>query len=79
MHHLAALLSEQAALDAAERKQAVSSYALQPGMILARDLHSTNGILLLSKGHRLDPLLISKLVGMESQLADEILIIDESV
>lgn len=78
VHHLATLVSEQASQAAEERMQEVSGYALQPGMVLARDLHSTNGILLLSRGHRLDRLLISKLVGMETQLADAILIVDET-
>lgn len=74
---LAQLIADQADAEQGERRQAVAAYALQPGMTLARDLYSTAGVLLLSRGHRLDGLLISKLISMESQVADEIMILDE--
>lgn len=44
---------------------AVSTLGLQPGMVLARDLHAASGMLLLNAGKVLTDRLIDKLMGFE--------------
>lgn len=45
--------------------KAISTRGLQPGMVLARDLHAASGMLLLNEGRELTARLIEKLVGFE--------------
>lgn len=48
-----------------ENLEAVSTLCLQPGMVLARDLHAASGMLLLNAGKQLTERLIEKLIGFE--------------
>lgn len=45
---------------------ALDTRKLRPGMIMARNLHASNGMLLLNEGKQLTPPLISKLIAFES-------------
>lgn len=45
--------------------EAVSTRDLQPGMVLARDLHAASGMLLLNEGKELTERLIEKLIAFE--------------
>jgi response regulator RpfG family c-di-GMP phosphodiesterase len=47
----------------------LESHQLQPGMMLARDLISPSGLLLLTAGHILDEAVIDKIIGFERSLA----------
>ena len=46
--------------------RALDTRRLQPGMVLARNLHADNGMLLLNEGKALSPLLIEKLIAFET-------------
>lgn len=47
---------------------ALKSNGLRPGMVLARDLMTNEGILLLSKGYTLDDKLIQRILNIEKSL-----------
>ncbi len=49
----------------------VKSGALKSGMVLVKDLVTKEGVMLLSKGHRLDEGLIDKICSFEKEMACE--------
>ena len=51
-----------------DKTMALKSNGLRPGMVLARDLMTNEGILLLSKGYTLDDKLIQRILNIEKSL-----------
>lgn len=45
----------------------IQSYAMQPGMLLTRDIRNSGGLLLISKGNILSEVTISKLIELEEK------------
>lgn len=54
--------------------QEISMHALQPGMTLAQDIVTKSGILLLSDGQVLSNALLTKLISIEGQIENAVLI-----
>lgn len=58
--------------------QLISPHALQDGMRIAEDIYTDSGILMLSQGHQLTQLLISKLMNIEGRLRKSVAIYADS-
>ncbi len=58
-------VAEEAPQPDAAREKTVRSHELQAGMVLARDLISPSGLLLLTAGHVLDDAVIRKIIAFE--------------
>ena len=52
----------------------ISATELKQNMVLARDLLTEDGILLLSEGHRLGEHMIRQIINLENSLNEELLI-----
>ncbi len=66
----AMLAAHHQPVTAPARKVLLSSDSLRPGMVLAQDLHSSNGMLLLSTGQTVDLAKIAHLRRIESMTGD---------
>lgn len=67
-------LVEQDEREAAAQEVALAPHALRPGMVLARDLVNGEGILLLTRGYRLNEHLIAKLHDYAQDQEEPVLI-----
>jgi response regulator RpfG family c-di-GMP phosphodiesterase len=56
--------------DIAENEKRIPARNLQEGMVLSRNIYSSSGVILLKKNHKLDTLLLDKIINFE-HLADE--------
>lgn len=55
-----------------EGERIMSAEALQPGMVLSRNLLSGRGMVLLKRGHVLDANVIEKIINLENTSGDQL-------